>query len=59
MTYMLQMGDVAADKQADESDSELELDVESEDDLPLAKKKQKSTRYSLSALLWSQAPRFI
>ncbi|DBB08930.1 TPA: hypothetical protein ACH3X3_007571 [Trebouxia sp. C0006] len=38
-----QMGDVAADKQADESDSDLELDVESEDDLPLAKKKQKST----------------
>lgn len=59
MTYMLQMGDVAADKEADDSNSELEFDVESEDDLPLAKKKQKSARYSLSALLWSQGPRFI
>ncbi|DBA70377.1 hypothetical protein WJX79_010688 [Trebouxia sp. C0005] len=35
-----QMGDDAAAKEADDSD--LELDVESDDDLPLAKKKQKS-----------------
>jgi len=53
MRHMLQMGDVAAAKEADDSD--FELDVESDDDLPLAKKKQKSARYSLSALLWSQA----
>ncbi len=42
MKYMLQMGDVVAAKEADDSD--FELDVESDDDLPLAKKKQKSAR---------------
>ena len=59
MTYMLQMSDDAAAKEADDSDSELELDVESDDDLPLAKKKQKSARYGLSAQLWSHAYRLI
>lgn len=47
------MGDVAVVKEADDSD--FELDVESDDDLPLAKKKQKSARYGLSAQLLSQA----
>lgn len=50
---MLQMGDDAAAKEADDSD--LELDVESDDDLPLAKKKQKSARYGFPVQLWSQA----
>ena len=53
MKHMLQMGDAAAAKEADDSD--LELDVESDDDLPFAKKKQKGTRYSLSALLCPRA----
>ncbi len=53
MRYVAQMGDVAVVKEADDSD--FELDVESDDDLPLAKKKQKSARYGLSAQLLSQA----
>ncbi len=40
---MVQVTDAAANKEADDSD--FELDVGSDDDLPLVKKKQKGARY--------------
>lgn len=42
---LLQMSDAAATKLEEPEDSDFEVDVEDDDDVPLAKKKQKSARF--------------
>lgn len=58
-TLLLQMPNAAASSKEEPEDSDFEVDVEDDDDIPLVRKKQKSSRYGFINCIINTAPSIV